>query len=234
MRILISRLDVSNKIWLTVEAGRNAVYDRDAEAASDMRLTTVLPARVRPADFDRIRTWLSFSCWIQVIGAIGRFDICRGDKAGRRIAAVFLAAMTLPVSGCGDDGIISRFMLKPDRIIVERRPDPVYDQLFPYYVELCATSQFRSKAERRGRRCGSRSHVYQRGLQGRASVIPSATAMPRGCNGSARPRTRCGCERRSLVSERQLGGGSGLRSLLSRQSEIWRASNPRAFRRHGA
>jgi hypothetical protein len=115
-----------------------------------MRLTTVLPARVWPADFGRIRTWLSFSCWNQVIGAIGRFDICCGDKAGRRIAAVFLAAMTLPVSGCGDNGIISRFMLKADHIIFERRPDPVYDQFFPYFVELCATSQFRSKLKGEG------------------------------------------------------------------------------------
>jgi len=41
-------------------------------------------------------------------------------------------------------------MLKPDRIIVERRPDTVYDQLFPYYVELCATSQFRSKLKGEG------------------------------------------------------------------------------------
>ena len=41
-------------------------------------------------------------------------------------------------------------MLKPDRIIVERRPDPVYDKLFPYYVELCATSQFRSKMKGEG------------------------------------------------------------------------------------
>ena len=55
-----------------------------------------------------------------------------------------MAGIALFLSGCGDDGIISRFMLKPDRIIVERRPDPVYDQLFLYYVELCATSQFRS------------------------------------------------------------------------------------------
>jgi len=46
--------------------------------------------------------------------------------------------------------MISRFMLKPDRIIAERRPDPVYDQLFPYYVELCATSQFRSKLKGEG------------------------------------------------------------------------------------
>jgi len=41
-------------------------------------------------------------------------------------------------------------MLKPDRVIVERRPDPAYDQLFPYYVELCATSQFRSKLKGEG------------------------------------------------------------------------------------
>jgi hypothetical protein len=41
-------------------------------------------------------------------------------------------------------------MLKSDRVIVERRPDPVYDQLFPYYVELCATSQFRSKVKGEG------------------------------------------------------------------------------------
>jgi hypothetical protein len=27
--------------------------------------------------------------------------------------------LTLPLGGCGDDGVISRFMLKPDRIIVE-------------------------------------------------------------------------------------------------------------------
>jgi hypothetical protein len=58
--------------------------------------------------------------------------------------------MTLPLGGCGDDGIISRFMLKPDRVIVERRPDPAYDALFPYYVELCATSQFRSKLKGEG------------------------------------------------------------------------------------
>src|SRR5215813_6435821 len=70
--------------------------------------------------------------------------------AGPRILAALSAAMTLVLGGCGDDGIMSRFMLKPDRIIVERRPDPVYDQLFPYYVELCATSQFRSKLKGEG------------------------------------------------------------------------------------
>jgi hypothetical protein len=64
------------------------------------------------------------------------------------VAAV--AVSTTLLSGCGEDGVLSRFMLKPDHIIIERRPDPAYDQLFPYYVELCATSQFRSKLKGEG------------------------------------------------------------------------------------
>jgi hypothetical protein len=36
------------------------------------------------------------------------------------------------------------------QIIVERRPDSAYDRLFPYFVELCALSQFRSKAKGTG------------------------------------------------------------------------------------
>src|SRR6516164_1919234 len=71
-------------------------------------------------------------------------------EAGWGIFAALLAGITLLLSGCGDTGIISRFMLKPGRIIVERRPDPAYDQFFPYYVELCATSQFRSKLKGEG------------------------------------------------------------------------------------
>ena len=47
-----------------------------------------------------------------------------GVGAGWRIFTVLLGGMTLLLGGCGDNGIISRFMLKPDRIIVERRPDP--------------------------------------------------------------------------------------------------------------
>ena len=63
---------------------------------------------------------------------------------------MMLSAATALLGGCGQHGTMSRFMLTPDRIIIERRPDPVYDQLFPYYVELCATSQFRSSAKGRG------------------------------------------------------------------------------------
>ena len=66
----------------------------------------------------------------------------------RLFAVIFVVCASLLVvltSLLSEGGVISRFMLKRDRIIVERRPSPVYDVLFPYYVELCATSQFRSK-----------------------------------------------------------------------------------------
>jgi hypothetical protein len=68
----------------------------------------------------------------------------------RGLCTAIVAVLTALLCGCGDNGVISRFMLKPDRIIVERRPAPAYDQLFPYYVELCATSQFRSKLKGEG------------------------------------------------------------------------------------
>ena len=87
---------------------------------------------------------------VAVIASASVVDDRLGGKASRGIVAAALAGIVLLLSGCGDNGVISRFMLKSDRIIVERRPDPVYDQLFPYYVELCATSQFRSKLKGEG------------------------------------------------------------------------------------
>ena len=74
----------------------------------------------------------------------------RREGASRGIFVVAVAGIMLLLSGCGDNGVVERFMLKPDRIIVERRPDPAYDHFFPYYVELCATSQFRSKLKGEG------------------------------------------------------------------------------------
>ena len=67
-----------------------------------------------------------------------------------RLSAAILVVLTSLLGGCDEAGVISRFMLKPDRIIVERRPPAFYDELFPYYVELCATSQFRSKLKGEG------------------------------------------------------------------------------------
>jgi hypothetical protein len=68
----------------------------------------------------------------------------RSRKTKRVILIVFAAVVvifTALIFGLSDT-VIARFLLKPDRIIVERRPDPAYDKLFPYYVELCATSNF--------------------------------------------------------------------------------------------
>ena len=67
-----------------------------------------------------------------------------------RVFAAVVAVSAMLLSGCGENGVVSRFMLKPDHIIIERRPDQAYDKLFPYYVELCATSQFRSKLKGEG------------------------------------------------------------------------------------
>jgi len=41
-------------------------------------------------------------------------------------------------------------------ILSEQRPDPAYEHLFPYYVDLCVTSQYQSKTEGRG---GSAGHA---------------------------------------------------------------------------
>ena len=87
---------------------------------------------------------------VTVTAAKSRFGLLLGVATRRGIFVAPVSAIILFLSGCGDDGVISRFMLKPDRIIVERRPDPVYDQFFPYYVEICATSQFRSKLKGEG------------------------------------------------------------------------------------
>jgi hypothetical protein len=87
---------------------------------------------------------------IAVIAGVSSVEARLYERASRGILAAAIAGIMLLFSGCGDDGVMARFMLKPDRIIVERRPDPVYDQFFPYYVELCATSQFRSKLKGEG------------------------------------------------------------------------------------
>jgi hypothetical protein len=57
-------------------------------------------------------------------------------------AAAGLAAL---VGSGGADDLIARLLLKPGHIIIEQRPDAAYERLFPYYVELCAGSQFRAK-----------------------------------------------------------------------------------------
>jgi hypothetical protein len=61
-----------------------------------------------------------------------------------------IAIALLAIGGWGCERASGRFVAGQDDIILERRPDPVYDQLYPYYVELCAVSQFRSKSKGMG------------------------------------------------------------------------------------
>jgi hypothetical protein len=69
----------------------------------------------------------------------------------RKLCAPVLIAVILLLGGCGENGgFFGRFLLKPEQIIVERTPDPAYDRLFPYYVELCALSQWSRKDGGRG------------------------------------------------------------------------------------
>ena len=57
------------------------------------------------------------------------------------LTLLLLIGLAGVLTGCGDDEIFSRFKLKPDPVIVERSPDPAYEKLFPYYVDLCTVSQ---------------------------------------------------------------------------------------------
>src|SRR5215472_6369443 len=75
-----------------------------------------------------------------------RLDRHIGGTAARRVLAFAAVGLAALLGGCVQNGLmnIARFQLKPDDIIIERRPDAEYEKLFPYYVELCAASQFRS------------------------------------------------------------------------------------------
>lgn len=55
-----------------------------------------------------------------------------------RANLVWLVAMPVLLASCSD-----RVLLPPEKF-VHHEPDARYESLFPYYVELCATTQFRS------------------------------------------------------------------------------------------
>jgi hypothetical protein len=79
-------------------------------------------------------------------------------RACRAIAKGLFSLLMLPLigltsllGGCDQiKGMFDRFKLKQDTIIVERSPDRAYEHLFPYYVELCALSQWETEDGRRG------------------------------------------------------------------------------------
>jgi hypothetical protein len=88
-----------------------------------------------------------------------------GGTVVRRMLAFAVAWITVLLGGCVQDGLMdmSRFQLKQDDIIIERRPDAAYEKLFPYYVELCAASQFRSKLTGEGGGPAGHAILYIKG-----------------------------------------------------------------------
>src|SRR5215469_13264779 len=88
-----------------------------------------------------------------------------GGTAVRRMLAFGVVGLAALLGGCVQDGLmnIARFQLKPDDIIIERRPDAEYEKLFPYYVELCAASQFRSKLTGEGGGPAGHAIIYIKG-----------------------------------------------------------------------
>lgn len=64
--------------------------------------------------------------------------------------AVLLALLLSPLTGCGD------WLFTPVDAFSLHEPDRRYEELFPYYVELCAMSQFRSEEMGQG---GSPGHA---------------------------------------------------------------------------
>jgi len=93
-----------------------------------------------------------------------RLDRHIGRTAVRRVLAFTVAGAATLLGGCVQDGLMdmARFQLKPD-IIIERRPDAEYERLFPYYVELCAASQFRSKLTGEGGGPAGHAILYIKG-----------------------------------------------------------------------
>ena len=66
----------------------------------------------------------------------------------RAWALAVLIAMLAGFGGC--QTVSDRFVAETDEIIIERRPGRAYEQLFPYYADLCAVSQFRPKHQALG------------------------------------------------------------------------------------
>ena len=81
----------------------------------------------------------------------------------RRLLAVATIGLSPLLPGCVSDGIIDRFQLKPEELVIEQRPDAEYEKLFPYYVELCAASHFRSKLTGEGGGPAGHAILYIKG-----------------------------------------------------------------------
>ena len=71
-----------------------------------------------------------------------------GRRALVAVGAIALVGFVLGWSPIAS--LTARLMLVPGDVILEQRPDPVYERLFPRYVELCATSQWSKQVAGQG------------------------------------------------------------------------------------
>jgi hypothetical protein len=58
-------------------------------------------------------------------------DLRTGGTAVRRVLAFAAIGFADLFGGCVQDGVMARFQLKPDDVIIERRPDTAYENCFP-------------------------------------------------------------------------------------------------------
>lgn len=107
---------------------------------------------------------------------------CRSLRVLRAAVGGALLVLTLSLTGCGDgNGILGWLMLKPKDIIVERQPDPRYELLFPYYVDLCSISQWHDNRGRRGNPFGHALMYIKGACKDEAAPFP----LLRRCRGTA-------------------------------------------------
>ena len=79
---------------------------------------------------------------VAVIASAARVDDRLNRRVSRGVFAVALSAILFLFSGCGDDGVIARFMLKPERIIVDGIPRPSMISSFPIMWSFVPRANF--------------------------------------------------------------------------------------------
>ena len=84
-------------------------------------------------------------------------------RTGGSVVCRVLASVGTGFASLLSGRIMARFQLKPDDVIVERRPNTMYERLAPYHVELCAASEFRSKLTGEGGGVAGHAVLYLKG-----------------------------------------------------------------------
>ena len=84
------------------------------------------------------------------------------------VVAFLIASVGFLMLGGGSEGV--------EDVLIEQRPDPAYEHLFPYYVDLCVTSQYSSKANGRGGPAGHALMYIKGACKDEHAEFPSCAA----------------------------------------------------------